>query len=182
LQTADATLAAYDTGGSGTSLSLRDLAIDNEDTNYFLEYSYRWLPRWALVAGAYSFSGSGARESERDFEYDGAFVYAHLRAAYDVTDRLAIARLPVDGCGHCGDARARHDQLRLAPARTVIHLVLAGAAAAATDGVAASAKNLRTASELVREMLRCQAEGRSFKAYSAHEPSLSGDTTPPAIA
>lgn len=71
LQTADATIAAYGTGGNDASLSLRDLAIDNEDTNYFLEYSYRWRPRWALVAGAYSFSGSGGRVSERDFEYDG---------------------------------------------------------------------------------------------------------------
>jgi hypothetical protein len=70
-QTADATIAAAPAGSEGASISLRDLAIDNEDQTYYLEYSYRFKPRWALVAGTYQFSGSGGRETARDLEYNG---------------------------------------------------------------------------------------------------------------
>jgi len=75
VQTASASIAAYPTGGNSVGISLRDLAIDDTDNDYFLEYSLRWSPRWALVAGSYRFSGAGGRESSRDFEYnDVAFT------------------------------------------------------------------------------------------------------------
>jgi hypothetical protein len=70
-QSANATISATARGDSVFKLSLRDLAIDNEDQTYYLEYTYRFRPRWALVAGTYSFSGAGSRITDRDFVYDG---------------------------------------------------------------------------------------------------------------
>jgi hypothetical protein len=70
-QTADATIAATPTGSQPFKLTLKDLAIDDQDESFFLEYTYRFKPRWALVAGTYQFGGSGSRTNARDFEYDG---------------------------------------------------------------------------------------------------------------
>lgn len=71
LQTADADLAATPSGSDPVTISLRDLAVDNRDESFYFEYTYRFKPRWALVAGTYQFGGSGTRVSSRDFEYDG---------------------------------------------------------------------------------------------------------------
>ncbi len=70
-QTADATISATPTGSKPFKLSLKDLAIDDQDESFFLEYTYRFKPDWALVAGTYQFAGSGGRTTSRDFEYDG---------------------------------------------------------------------------------------------------------------
>ncbi|WOJ97222.1 outer membrane beta-barrel protein [Congregibacter brevis] len=64
-----------------TPISLDDLGIDNSDNSYFVDYRYRFKPRWSLFAGAYSFSGTGQRLSTRDFNFDGQEFTANTQIA-----------------------------------------------------------------------------------------------------
>ena len=90
-QTASATLSATARGDDVFQLSLRDLDIGDEDQTYFLEYTYRFAPRWALVAGSFTFSGSGSRVTDRDFVFDGtAFtVGSTIQTALDIDAYIA---------------------------------------------------------------------------------------------
>ncbi|MEE4108025.1 MAG: hypothetical protein V2I24_01675 [Halieaceae bacterium] len=70
-QDADLGIRATADGFDPIVLKARDLGISDRDYSYYLDYRYRFRPRWAVVAGAYGFSDSGSGEAERDFNYDG---------------------------------------------------------------------------------------------------------------
>ena len=70
-QTADAFIRATVGERDPVSLSLEDLGIDDRDETFFVEYRYRATENWTVLAGAYTFTGSGSRTAERDFNYDG---------------------------------------------------------------------------------------------------------------
>lgn len=70
-QSMDASISATVADFDPVGIKLEDLGIDNKDTSYYAEYRYRFKPRWSLLAGAYTFAGTGGRISERDFNYDG---------------------------------------------------------------------------------------------------------------
>jgi len=90
-QSVDARLAATNPDFRPVGLTLRDLGVSNRDYSYYVDYRFRFRPRWAVFASAYSFGSSGGRNSTRDFNYDGAFVYAHLKGSYRVTDKPGIS-------------------------------------------------------------------------------------------
>jgi hypothetical protein len=73
-------------------LKARDLGISDRDYSYYLDYRYRFRPRWAVVAGAYGFSDSGTREAERDFNYDGV----EFTAGAELTTRFEADAYLVD--------------------------------------------------------------------------------------
>lgn len=70
-QSVNAIIGATAEGFDPVSLELKDLGVDNRDTSYYVEYRYRFKPKWEVLAGAYNFSGSGGSVSERDFNYGG---------------------------------------------------------------------------------------------------------------
>ncbi|MEM1402498.1 MAG: hypothetical protein AAGG55_04155 [Pseudomonadota bacterium] len=70
-QEADAFIRATAGDANPVSLSIEDLGIDDQDGTFFFEYRYRATEKWTVLAGGYTFSGSGSRTSERDFNYDG---------------------------------------------------------------------------------------------------------------
>lgn len=71
IQSTQATISATSELFDPVSLSLDDLGVEERDESYYLEYRYRFKPKWSVLAGAYSFSGSGGQTAERDFNYDG---------------------------------------------------------------------------------------------------------------
>lgn len=70
-QNTDATIGAAADGRAPLEITLEDLGIDDQDNSFYLDYRYRFKPRWSLFAGAYRFSGSGGRSNSQDFTYDG---------------------------------------------------------------------------------------------------------------
>jgi hypothetical protein len=70
-QSLEARIGANAQNFDPVEITLNDLGVDDRDYSYYLEYRYRFKPRWALAAGAYSFGGSGGRTSSRTFNYDG---------------------------------------------------------------------------------------------------------------
>ncbi|MEE4108129.1 MAG: hypothetical protein V2I24_02210 [Halieaceae bacterium] len=73
-------------------LKASDLGISDRDYSYYLDYRYRFRPRWAVVAGTYGFSDSGTREAERDFNYDGV----EFTAGAELTTRFEVDAYLVD--------------------------------------------------------------------------------------
>lgn len=67
-------------------VKLDELGVDDSDNSYYVDYRYRFNPRWSMLAGAYSFAGSGSRTAERDFNYDGVdyTAGAEIRADFDI--------------------------------------------------------------------------------------------------
>jgi hypothetical protein len=70
-QDADLGIRATADGFAPVELRASDLGIDDRDYSYYLDYRYRFRPRWSVLAAAYGFSDSGSRRAERDFNYDG---------------------------------------------------------------------------------------------------------------
>jgi hypothetical protein len=91
-QSMDAEISAAAEGFDPITLKLEDLGVENRDTSYYVEYRYRFKPRWAMIAGAYSFSGSGNRTSQRDFNYDGI----EFSAGSEIETELDIKAYIVD--------------------------------------------------------------------------------------
>ncbi|GEM_PF-1113213 len=85
-QKAEATIRASVDGGGTAGISLDDLAVDDVDSTFFFQYRYQFKPKWAVTAGTYSFSASGGRTVERQFEYDGVEFETgtDIRATIDV--------------------------------------------------------------------------------------------------
>lgn len=85
-QQTEATIRASVEGFDPVGISLDDIGIDDRDTSYYLEYRYRFAESWSVLAGAYSFAGSGARSVERDFNYEGVEFTAgsEIRAEFDI--------------------------------------------------------------------------------------------------
>lgn len=85
-QSLDARIAATTPEFDPVELRIEDLGVDDRDSSYYLEYRYRFKPRWALAAGAYSFGGSGGKTSSRTFNYDGVefTAGAELNASFGV--------------------------------------------------------------------------------------------------
>ncbi|EED32264.1 hypothetical protein NOR53_3322 [gamma proteobacterium NOR5-3] len=52
-------------------INLDNLGVDERDNSYFIDYRYRFTPKWSIYAGSYQFSGSGEAVTERDLNYDG---------------------------------------------------------------------------------------------------------------
>jgi hypothetical protein len=85
-QQTDATIRATAEGFNPAEVGLDDLGVDERDTSYYLEYRYRFSDNWSLLAGGYSYAGSGGRSVERDFNYDGVEFTAgtEIRAEFDI--------------------------------------------------------------------------------------------------
>jgi hypothetical protein len=85
-QSVDARLAATNPDFRPVELTLRDLGVGNRDYSYYVDYRFRFRPRWAVFASAYSFGSGGGRNSTRDFNYDGVEFTAGttLNASLDV--------------------------------------------------------------------------------------------------
>ncbi|MEE4277817.1 MAG: hypothetical protein V2I82_05025 [Halieaceae bacterium] len=73
-------------GFDPVELKISDLGVDDRDYSYYLDYRYRFRPRWAVIGGAYSFSESGTRRAKEDFNYDGV-VYS---AGAELNTRLDV--------------------------------------------------------------------------------------------
>ncbi|WP_439106218.1 hypothetical protein [Congregibacter sp.] len=80
-QSTQMTIGATTENFDPTPISLDDLGVDTSDYSYFVDYRYRFKPRWSMFAGAYSFSGAGERISTRDFNFDGQEFTAQTRIA-----------------------------------------------------------------------------------------------------
>jgi hypothetical protein len=85
-QRVDARIRATADGFDPIGLDIQDLGVDNNDTSYYVDYRYRFKPRWAVIGGVYSFNGAGGRASRRDFNFDGAEYEAGaaIRADFDI--------------------------------------------------------------------------------------------------
>lgn len=83
-QTMDAGIRATAGERDPVKLTLKDLGVGDNDTSYYAAYQFRWKPRWAIVAGAYSFKGTGGRTAQRDFNYDGVDYTAGAAIAAEV--------------------------------------------------------------------------------------------------
>jgi opacity protein-like surface antigen len=70
-QTAEAELRASVAGLPEVSVDLEDLAIDDKDMSWALEYRWRFAEKWILSATAYTFKQDGSRQTSRDFNFDG---------------------------------------------------------------------------------------------------------------
>ncbi len=92
-QTADAFIRATVGELDPVSLSLDDLGIDDRDETFYIEYRYRASEKWTLLAGAYTFTGTGSRTAERDFNYDGVdfTVGTAIRAELGIDAYIADA-------------------------------------------------------------------------------------------
>lgn len=91
-QDADLSVRATADGFDPIELDARDLGIDDRDYSYYLDYRYRFRPRWAVVAGAYGFSDSGSQTAEREFNYDGI----EFTAGAELTTRFEADAYLVD--------------------------------------------------------------------------------------
>lgn len=85
-QQIDGSIQATRLGDDPLQIDLDDLRIDDRDNSYYLEYRHRLGSEWAIFAGAYSYSDSGAGEIKRDLIYNGVefTAGAQLRSSMDV--------------------------------------------------------------------------------------------------
>lgn len=91
---ADATVLAASERFDPIAIDLDDIGVEDSYDSFFLEYRYRFNPRWSTFLGAYRFSGSGGRVLARDFNFagvefsTGAEVDAQLTADAFMVDVL----------------------------------------------------------------------------------------------
>ena len=70
-QTADAEFRASVPDLPEVSIDLDDLAIDDKDMSWALEYRWRFADKWILTTTAYTFKQDGSRQVAREFNFDG---------------------------------------------------------------------------------------------------------------
>lgn len=70
-QDADVAVYAAAQGRPGADISLDDLGVDERDTSWLLNYSYRFSENWLLSASAYIFDVDGSRTISKSIDFDG---------------------------------------------------------------------------------------------------------------
>ncbi len=57
-------------GGDGVAVDFGSLGVEEDDLNYFLEYRWRFSPKWALILATSKFDGTGVSSVRESFEFD----------------------------------------------------------------------------------------------------------------
>ncbi len=78
-------------GGGSAAVDFERLGVQDDDLNYFLEYRWRFKPKWALILTASKFDGTGFASARETFEFDDITVDAgaDVRANVEIDVYLA---------------------------------------------------------------------------------------------
>jgi len=91
-QTADAEFRASVGDLPEVTVDLDDLAIDDKDMSWALEYRWRFSDKWVFSGMAYTFEQTGSRQARRDFNFDGF----EFQAGADLDTELEVDTYIVD--------------------------------------------------------------------------------------
>lgn len=81
-------------GGDGVAVDFGSLGVEDDDLNYFLEYRWRFSPKWALILATSKFDGTGVSSVRDSFEFDdttfdvGADVQGRIEVDVYLADLL----------------------------------------------------------------------------------------------
>jgi hypothetical protein len=70
-QDADTSVYAAADGKPGADIDLNDLGVEEDDTSWLLDYSYRLGENWLFSVGAYIFDVDGTRAISKDIDFNG---------------------------------------------------------------------------------------------------------------
>jgi len=96
-QEVDGEVRASVKGLPEVGIDLGDLGLDNSDTSWMFEYSYRISDRWEVNASAYVFDGSSSLTAKDSFNFDGQEFKAGMKLTWEsrVLTRTLCGKRPV---------------------------------------------------------------------------------------
>jgi len=88
---AEPRVTAIGENGRGGEADFKRLGANEDDLNYFLEYRWRFRPKWALVLASSRYDATGSSRVDETFDFDGITVEAgaETRAGLSIDVYLA---------------------------------------------------------------------------------------------